>query len=101
MRERYKSKAQESGLQNIKRLYEAREPVIKLFNDYYTIAPEAKYKTIHEKGRPADLATWTKLLNPKSMLQRIPIALAQVIAGNTSQLSKYNPSSNMFLVWSE
>ena len=40
-RGRYKSKVQNSALQNIKMFYKARELTIKLFNDYYTIASEA------------------------------------------------------------
>ena len=40
-RGRYKSKVQNSALQNIKMFYKAREPTIKLFNDYFTIASEA------------------------------------------------------------
>ena len=61
-------------------LYESREAVIKSFNDYYSmiiIVSEAKYKSIHGKG--------LKILSPKQMLQRLPIALAQVKAGNTSE----------------
>ena len=57
VRGRYRSKEQGSELQNTKRLYEEQESAVKLFNDYYTIEPEAKYKTIHGKGRPSDLAT--------------------------------------------
>ena len=38
---------------------------------------EAKYKTIHQKG--------LKTLTPTQMLQRLPIALAQVKVGNTSK----------------
>ena len=30
-----------------------REAAIKLFNDYFSIAFEAKYKTIHAKGIPS------------------------------------------------
>ena len=37
----------------------------------------AKYKAKHGKG--------LKILNPKQMLQRLPIAFAQVKAGNTSE----------------
>ena len=36
---------------------------------------EAKYKAKYEKG--------VKILTPKQMLQRLPIALAEVKAGNT------------------
>ena len=39
--------------------------------------PEVKYKTKYGEG--------LKILTPKQMLQRLPIALAQVKAGNTSE----------------
>ena len=38
---------------------------------------EAKYKAKHGKG--------LKILTPEQMLQRLPIAVAQVKAGNTSE----------------
>ena len=38
---------------------------------------DAKYKSIHGEK--------LKILTPKQMLQRLPIALAQVKAGNTSE----------------
>ena len=38
---------------------------------------ETKYKAKHEKG--------LKILTPQQMLQRLPITLAQVKAGNTSE----------------
>ena len=44
-----KSKEQKMRLKKIKLLYESREAVIKLFNDYSSIVSEVKYKTIHEK----------------------------------------------------
>ena len=72
-RGRYKSEGQKIPLENIKLLYESREAVIKLFNDYSSIASEAKYKSIHVKR--------LKILTPKQMLQRLPIAFAQVTAG--------------------
>ena len=34
---------------------------------------------------PSDLATRLKILTPKYMFQRLPIAFAQVKAGNTSK----------------
>ena len=37
------------------------------------------------KGHPSDLATHIKILIPKQMLQRLPIALAQVKSVNTSE----------------
>ena len=75
-RRRFKSKEQKSALENIKLLYESRKAVIKLFNDYSSIVFEAKYKSIHGEG--------LKIVTLKQMLQRLPIALAQVKAGNTS-----------------
>ena len=48
-----------------------------MFNDYSKIASKAKYISIHIEG--------IKISTPKQMLQRLPIALAQVKAGNTSK----------------
>ena len=76
-RGRYKSKEQKSVLENIKLLYESREVVIILFNDYSSIAPAAH-------GKVSD--HWNlKILSAKQMLQRLPIALAQVKSGNTCE----------------
>ena len=58
-------------------LSKSRGVVIKLFNDYFSIASEAKQKAKYGKG--------FKILTPKQMPQRLPIALAQVKAGNTSE----------------
>ena len=76
-RGRHKSKEQKGASKNIKLLYESRETVIKLFNDYSSIVPEVKYKSIYGEG--------LKILSPKQMLQRLPIAVAQVKPGNTSE----------------
>ena len=58
-------------------LYESRPAVIELFNDYSSIASEAKYKIKNGEG--------FKMLAPKQMLQRLPIALPQIKAGSTSE----------------
>ena len=58
-------------------LYKSSEAVIKLFNDYSSIISEAKYKIKYGEG--------LKILTPKPMLQRLPIALAKVKEGNTSE----------------
>ena len=55
-------------------LYKARNNVIKFYDDYYSMVSEAKHKAA--KG------TGLKILTPKQMLQRLPIALAQVKVGN-------------------
>ena len=51
--------------------------MIKLFNDYAKIRSKAKYRTEQRTG--------LKILTPKQMLQRLPIAFAQVKAGNNSE----------------
>ena len=58
-------------------LYESREAVIKLFNDYSSVVSKTKYKSIHGER--------LKILSPTKMLQKLPIALAQVKAGNASE----------------
>ena len=57
--------------------YKERNEAIKFYNDYSSMMSEAKYKTT--KG------TALKILIPKQMLLRLPIALAQVKAGNNSE----------------
>ena len=47
------------------------------FRDYSFLLSEAKYKAKYERG--------LKMLTPKQKLQRLPIALAQVKADNTSE----------------
>ena len=58
-------------------LYNARNEAIKFYDDYSSIISEAKYKATKGKG--------LKISTPKQMLQRLPIALAQVKAGNNSE----------------
>ena len=58
-------------------LYKARNEAIKFYDDYYLIMSESKSKATRGKG--------LKILTPKQMLQILPIALAQVNAGNNSE----------------
>ena len=62
---------------NIEILYNARNEAIKFYDDYSSMMSDAKYRST--KG------TGLKILTPKEMLQRLPIALAQVKAGNNSE----------------
>ena len=57
--------------------YKARGNVITLFNAYTTIVSKTKYEAKHGKR--------LKIFTPKQMFQRLPIELAQVRAGNTSE----------------
>ena len=43
--------------------YELWEDAIKLFDDYSSIVSDAKYKTIHGKGHPSDLAHVAKVFD--------------------------------------
>ena len=58
-------------------LYKARNEAIKFYDDYSSMISEAKYRATKGIG--------PKVLKPKQMLQRLPIALAQVKAGNNSE----------------
>ena len=58
-------------------LYKVRNSDIELFDDYSSMVSEAKLKTI--KG------TGLKILTSKQMLERLPLAPAQVKAGNNSE----------------
>ena len=60
-------------------LYKARNEAIKFYDDYSLMMSEAKNKVKATKG------TGLKILTHKQMLQRLPIALAQVKAGNNSE----------------
>ena len=60
-------------------LYKARNEAIKFYDDYSSMMSEAKAKAKATKG------TGLKILTPKQMLQRLPIALAQVKAGINSE----------------
>ena len=59
-------------------LYNARKEATKFHDDYSSMMSETKFKA---KTKGAGL----KILTPKQMLQRLPIALAQVKAGNNSE----------------
>ena len=58
-------------------LYKARNKSIKFYDDYSLMVSEAKNK--------ASKGTGLKILTLKQMLQRLPIALAQVKTGNNSE----------------
>ena len=78
----YKDVYQKDVIKNTKNLYNSRQKVINLFNDSVKIRSEAIYKSKQNETKGAGL----KILTPKQMLQRLPIALAQVKAGNNSEI---------------
>ena len=78
---KHKSEKQLYTIRNVKNLYNSRQKIINLLNDYSKIRSEAIYKTKHYEKEGKGL----KILTPKQILQRLPIALAQVKAGNNSE----------------
>ena len=74
---RCKSKEQKNTLCNIEMLYKTRNEAVKFYDNYSLMMSEAKTKATKIKG--------LKILTPKQMLQRLPIAYAQVKAGNNSE----------------
>ena len=76
-----KSKEQKNTIYNIEMLYKARNEAIKFYDDYSLTISEAKTKAKQNETK----GTALKILTPKQMLQRLPIALAQVKAGNNSE----------------
>ena len=63
---------------NLNKFYNSREEVINSFRDYIEMLSDAKYNAKQNKTK----GTGLKILSPKQMLHRLPIALAQVKAGN-------------------
>ena len=60
---------------NIEKLYEVRQVAIDFYDGFTSKASEARHQS-RKKGEEL------KILTPKQMFQRLPIALAQIKAGN-------------------
>ena len=71
-------------IDNLVKFYNSREEVINFFRDYIEMLPDANYNT-KKKKKNETKGTGLKILTPKQMLQRLPIALAQVKAGDNSE----------------
>ena len=76
-----KTPEQEEVISNLDKFYNSREEVINFFRDYAKMILDAGFKAKQNKTT----RTGIKILTPKQMLQRLPIALAQVKAGNNSE----------------
>ena len=74
-----KNAEQRKSLANINMLYNARNSAIKFIEDYGSMILEAKKLAREQEG------TGLKILTPNQMLKRLPIALAQLKAGNNSE----------------
>ena len=78
MRKGNKNDEQRKTFANINVLFNARNNAIKFMEDYGSMILEAK-KLAKQEG------TGLKILTTKQMFQRLPIALAQIKAGNNSR----------------
>ena len=76
-----KSCKQKEVINNLEQFYNSREEVINFFKDYIEMLSDAKYKANQDETT----GTGLKILTPKKMLRRLPIALTQVKAGNNSE----------------
>ena len=68
-------------INNLENFYNSREEVINFFRDYIEMLSDANYDAKQNETKGKGL----KILTPKQILQRLPIALAQVKAGNNSE----------------
>ena len=78
---KHKSNNQLNVIKNVKNFYDSRQKIIDLLNDNSKIGSEAIYKSKQNETEGKGL----KILPPKQMLQRLPMALAKVKAGNNSE----------------
>ena len=76
-----KTAEQKEVIDNLNKFYNSREEVINFFRDYIEMLSDANYNAKQNETKGKGL----KILTPKQMLQRLPIALAQVKAGNNSE----------------
>ena len=79
IRKGYKNLVQKKTLSNIENHFNARESALKFIEHYGSMILEAKKLAGEQEG------TGLKILTPHQMLKRLPIALAQVKAGNNSE----------------
>ena len=72
---------QKEVFDNLNKFYLSREEVINFFKDYAKMILDVGYKAKRNETK----GTGLNILTSKQMLQRLPIALAQVKAGNNSE----------------
>ena len=75
-----KTPEQKEVINNIEKFYKSRDKVINVFRDYIEMLSDANY--VPKQNETKD--TGIKILTSKQMLQILPIAFAQVKAGNNS-----------------
>ena len=76
-----KTPEQKEVINNLEKFYNSREEVFNFFRDYVEMLSDANYDARNNETK----GTGLKILTPKQMLQRLPIALVQVKAGNNPE----------------
>ena len=76
-----KTPEQKKVINNLEKFYKSREEYFDFSRDYVEMLSDANYDARNNKTKETEL----KILTPKQMLQRLPIALAQLKAGNNSE----------------
>ena len=76
-----KTAEQREVIDNLNKFYNSREEVINFFRNYIKILSDAHYDAKQNETK----GTRLKILRSRQMLQRLPIALAQLKAGNNSE----------------
>ena len=75
------NKKRKKTINSLEKFYKSREEVINFFKDYIDILSDVNYDSKHSETKGKGL----KMLTPKQVLQRLPVAFAQVKAGNNSE----------------
>ena len=76
-----KALEQKEVINNLEKFYNSREEVINFFREYIEMLSDANYDAKQNETEGKGL----KVLTPKQVLQRLPIAVTQVKAGNNSE----------------
>ena len=76
-----KTGEQKNVIDNLNKFCNSREDVINFLRDYIEMLSDSNYNPKQNETK----GTGLKILTPKQMLQRLPIALVQVKAGNNSE----------------
>ena len=72
---------QKETINNLEKFYLSRKEITNFFGDFIEILSDANYDAKQNETKGKEL----KLLTPKQMLQRLPILLAHINAGNNSE----------------
>ena len=92
-----KTLEQKEVINNLEKCFNSREEVFSFFRDYVEMLSDANYNAKNNETKGKGL----KILTPKQTLQRlpIPIALAQLKAGNNSESLLNGISQSVYFLY--